>query len=112
MGTLQDDKSAKLISLGFSEEIQDMERDMYISDGASGNTLNDLMFSWLTNKGFTVGSLNDRWDSYLNSLGYTGTITDKLAIFWKEYAPGTGSFKLLLETGDFLMTEDNSNLRT
>ncbi len=41
-------------------------------------SLNDAMFSYFASKGFSTGSIDDRFFAYLGSLGYTGALDDRI----------------------------------
>lgn len=87
--SLQDVKRTKLIDLGYSGSLRNMERAFYIDEGATGGgSINDLEYSFLAAKGFSTGSLNDRWKAYLISLGYSGALNNMLVIFWTDYTSG------------------------
>jgi hypothetical protein len=47
---------------------------------------------FLTAQGCSTGTLDDRWDALLVSLGYTGSLQDKLYAFWQ--AGGTVGFTI------------------
>lgn len=86
---LQDIKKTKLIDLGYSGSLRNMERAFYIAEGATGSgSDDDLENSFLAAKGFSAGSLNDKWKSYLVSLGYSGTLNNMFVRFWTDYTSG------------------------
>jgi len=72
----------------------------------------DLHDQFLTAQGFTTGTLDDRWDALLVSLGYTGSLQDKLYEFWK--AGGTIAFTpaSLFSAGEVGFWYDASDLST
>lgn len=86
---LQDIKKEKLISLGYSGSLRNMERAFYQAEGAVGSgSDDDLENSFLVGKGFSSGSLNDKWRNYLISLGYSGTLNNMYTQFWTNYLSG------------------------
>lgn len=66
----------------------------------------DLEMLWLTDLGYTTGSLSDRWLAYLGSLGYTGGLNDRLRLFWEtgiiadSYSASTTVFDDIMDGGD------------
>lgn len=108
---LNDNKNSKLVELGYSGAVPNMESSFYGDRGGTGN-FNDRQMSFLAAQGFGSGSLADRWYAYLKSLGYTGTLIDMMNSFWLNYSEG-GSFRILTEAGDFLQLETGTDyLRT
>jgi hypothetical protein len=86
---LQDTKKSKLVSLGYSGSMPNMERAFYLAEGASGTgTQQDLEKSFLSSKGYAVGALPDRWKAYLVSLGYSGHMNHMMTDFWTNYTSG------------------------
>lgn len=88
--TLQDTKRQKLIDLGYSGPVHQMEKAFYVSEAGSSNakSFNETQIDFLASKGFTSGTLPDRWRNYLVSLGYTGAVNNMLFRFWQDYAGG------------------------
>lgn len=109
---LQDDKKSKLVSLGYTGTVQDMERKFYLDRGGVNVSFNDAMMSFLAASGFSTGTLQDRWLAYLRSLGYTGTLNNMNDSFWLNFSEG-GSFRILTEAGDNILLENGTDfLRT
>lgn len=86
-----------------------MEWSFYKTEGSNTAAFNQAQYLFLAVKGFTVGTLQDRWRAYLLSLGYTGSINDMMMLFWLNYSAGASSF-LLLEDATFVLLEDGSKL--
>lgn len=54
----------------------------FAANGGSGTTLNELELSYLDSKGFSTGNRQDDWVAYTGSLGYSGSLMDRLRQFW------------------------------
>lgn len=110
--TIQDSKKDKLVSLGYTGTVPDMERKFYLDRGGVNVSFNDAMMSFLAAAGFGVGTLPDRWMAYLRSQGYTGTVNDMKNPYWINFSEG-GSFRILTEAGDNILLENGTDfLRT
>jgi hypothetical protein len=70
--------------LGYTGTVTDMLLQYYLARGATSNSLTDAEIEFLGVKGFTTGTIDDRWTNYLISLGYSGTITDMKYQYWKS----------------------------
>jgi hypothetical protein len=70
--------------LGYTGTVTDMLLQYYLARGATSNSLTDAEIEFLGVKGFTTGTIDDRWTNYLISLGYFGTITDMKYQYWKS----------------------------
>jgi hypothetical protein len=70
--------------LGYTGTVTDMLLQYYLARGATSNSLTDAEIEFLNVKGFTTGTIDDRWANYLISLGYFGTITDMKYQYWKS----------------------------
>jgi hypothetical protein len=70
--------------LGYTGTVTDMLLQYYLARGATSNSLTDAEIEFLGVKGFTTGTIDDRWTNYLISLGYSGTITDMKYRYWKS----------------------------
>lgn len=108
---INDTKKSKLNELGYSNPVQQMERDFYAAATGLNTDFHTMMNSWLALQGFSTGTLPDRWKAYLNSLGYTGSLAEMLLAFWDNYSTG-GTFRILTEDSNNLITEDSNFLRT
>lgn len=71
---------------GYTGTVTDMLLQYYKANGATSNSLQDAESEFLIIKGFTSGSNTDKWNAYLRSLSFTGTITDMLFNYWKDPA--------------------------
>lgn len=68
---------------------------------------------YLTQQGYTTGTLGERWFALLGALGYTGTLGERYQQFWAAGGLDLQSFLtledasgfLLLENGDYLLLE-------
>lgn len=75
-------KKDKLNTLGYTGSINDQYLKWLLARGATSHVLNMAELQFLIVKGFTTGTLNDRWNNYLRSLTYTGTRNDMEEKFW------------------------------
>lgn len=78
MSNVADLKHATLRGLGFSGALDDMELAFYKSKGATSFQHNEAKQQWLVVKGQTSGTLDERENKYLTSLGFTGQRDDKM----------------------------------
>ena len=78
MSNVADLKNATLRGLGFSGALNDMELAFFKSKGATSFDYNEAKIQWLVVKGQTTGTLNERLNAYLASLGYTGQQDDRM----------------------------------
>lgn len=65
--TYQDTVFQSLASKGFTGSINDKLTSFFKSNGATGNTLNELGMNFLSSKGFSQPNYNDRWVAYLRA---------------------------------------------
>lgn len=65
--TYQDTVFQSLSSKGFPGNINDKLTAFFKSNGATGNTLNELGMNFLRSKGFSQPNYNDRWVAYLRA---------------------------------------------
>lgn len=93
--------------LGYSGTQEDMEYAFYLAYGATGPTLRDAEMQFLSGRGFSSGTVNDRWYAYLKSVGFTGNLDDMMPLFWDD-VNAIVQYNLLLEDGDDLLQEDGS----
>lgn len=78
MATIQD-LIHNTLKINYSGTIGDMELAFYHDNQTDtiGHPLNEAKKMWLTeNKGFTVGTVQDRDIAYMRSKGYTGCYSD------------------------------------
>lgn len=75
-------KKNKLNTLGYTGSINDQYLKWLKARGATSSIYNQAELQFLIGKGFTTGTLNDRWNNYLRSLTYTGTRNDMEEKFW------------------------------
>lgn len=76
----------------------------YRANGATSANRVDAEGEFLAAQGFGTGDLGDRWYAYLGSLGYTGSLNDRLLAFWCGATPptppgGSEQFQFDIETG-------------
>lgn len=71
---------------GYTGTVTDMLLQYFKYNGATSNSFTDAENEFLTLKGFTTGTVTDKWFNYLRSLGYVGNITDMLFNYWKDPA--------------------------
>ena len=83
--------------------------------GDPGSVLTGLEAKWLNLMGYTDPSLADQWHDYLVNFGFTGILLGNLQseadlrnLF--PQPPDPTVFALLLESGDFLLTEDGFHI--
>lgn len=72
------DEIRRTLRTNYQGSNNDMEK-MFFNDNAPlsiGQAYNNAKQYWLATKGFSVGSLEDRDNAYLRSLGYTGARCD------------------------------------
>lgn len=73
----------KLTLSGYSGKLNDM---LYAFFGGNRTSLNDREYDWLvTRTGLPGLSNSDLWNVYLESLGYSGSLNNKLKEFWINY---------------------------
>lgn len=87
---LQDLKKIVLSAEGYAGQIDEMEMRFYQDNGVTALNLYDAQRDMLADKGFTEGSLADRWNAYLRSLGHVGSLNDMLNAFWASGGPSFG----------------------
>lgn len=88
---LQDLKKAALATLGFTgDSVDSCEMKYYLDNGATTPSLIQAQLEMLAIKGFSTGSLQDRWNAYLSDEGYTGSLQDKLNALWAAGGPTFG----------------------
>jgi len=76
-------KKDKLTTLGYTGSMQDAYLKWLLARGATSNNITQAEMQFLIGKGFTTGTLDDRWYNYLGSLTYTGARPDREDKFWK-----------------------------
>jgi len=76
-------KSTKLKSLGFTDvSQQNAYLKWLLAHGAVSKQVRQAEKEFLVVKGFTTGTIDDRWNRYLRSLTYTGSRKDMEVKFW------------------------------
>lgn len=83
MPTINDLKAARLKVLTYTGALNEQEIKFFKANGATASDYNTAKQQWLNAKGATTGTLNERESKYLTSLGYVGTLNDKLLIALK-----------------------------
>ena len=83
--------------------------------GDPESVLTGLETKWLNLMGYASPSLSEQWHDYLVNFGFTGTLRDNLQLEANARKlfpqPGAiGVFALLLESGEFLLTEDGFHI--
>jgi hypothetical protein len=83
--------------------------------GDPNNPLMGLETKWLNLMGYADPSLSEQWAAYLTNFGFTGDLFTnvKTEADARNLFPQPGSltvFALLIESGDFLLTEDGFHL--
>jgi hypothetical protein len=71
-----------------------------LTQGGSGNTLNDRIRNMLIFQGATPGHVNDMWAQVLALNGFGGSLNDQLLEFWESggtFAGGPGVSNWQLE---------------
>lgn len=53
-----------------------------------GLVVEDLWFEWFVEKGFSSGSMDERWYAFLVSEGYSGTLREMLYGYFKDKVEG------------------------
>jgi hypothetical protein len=73
----------KLGMLGHEGSLHDRLYSYFKAEGANGESLVDLEKDWLTRiKGASYLAVNQQWYWFTGSLGYTGTISDRIKAYW------------------------------
>lgn len=67
---MNDLKYKMLGDLGYSGSLDDRRFSFYKANGAVSYDINDAEFEWLGGLGFTQTSIRDRWNAYLNTIGF------------------------------------------
>ncbi len=62
-----------------------------LTQGGSGNTLNDRIYTMLIFQGATPGHVNDMWAQVLALNGFGGSLNDQLKQFWESGGSFSGS---------------------
>jgi hypothetical protein len=93
--------------LGYSGTQEDMELVFYLANGATSYSLRDAEMQFLAGKGFTTGTVNDRWYAYLKAFGFSGALDDMMPLFWDD-VNALVKDNLLLEDGTNLLQENGS----
>lgn len=97
-------KYAGLTRNGFTGTQEDRELAFYQANGATSNSLTDAEDQFLVTKGFTVGTVDDKWTAYLVSLGYTGSKDDMINRWWGNFPGSTVNMDFTLGTLDSRIT--------
>lgn len=74
--------SDRLSALGFTGALNDKLLKFFLSNGATSTNIDMAAHQYLIGKGFSTGSINDRWAAYWRSLGYSGAYNDIGYKFW------------------------------
>lgn len=68
--------------------VNDGLKRFYLDNSAGdATTLPGLELQYLVARGYTTGTVNDRWMAYLGAKGYSGTLNDRLCQWWLAGAP-------------------------
>ena len=100
----------------YSGSLNGQLAEFYRTTGNPSSVLVGLEAEWLSLMGFDDDGLNDKWTSYLSSLGFTGVLKDNLQLEANQRnlfpQPFTGIlYSILLEDNTFLLTEDGFHLQ-
>jgi len=63
-------------------EYNELLHQYFLDGGATSGDLQDAEYQFLVAKGATPSSIPDMWFQLLETLGYSGTLSDMLAKFW------------------------------
>jgi|GEM_PF-2973760 len=91
------------------KEVSESWRIFLKSQGLNEARLPELEVEFLRSKGGIGTRLWDLWNSYLDSIGYSGSVQEKINKFFKEYTLSSSS-DLLMETGDSLLLETGDKI--
>ena len=111
MATFNDAFLGFLVEEGASSSnFQDAQMEFLISQGITRDgTLSDMWDEWFTtSKGYTEGTLTDKWYAYLGALGYDGSLNDRWLMYARVYQFLGSQF--ITSAGDTFITSDGDNL--
>lgn len=113
---IEEIRAAALANETYSGNLNGQLAEFYKTGGGdSENPLAGLETKWLNLMGYTSPFLTTQWANYLTNFGFTGGLLNNLQIEADARnlfpQPGSGIvFALLLESGEFLLTEDGFHL--
>lgn len=84
MGTTQDGIMA---ALG-PGQVNDLLLAYYKSNGAVSSSITDAEYEFLIVQGASPGNVQDMWSEYLQSLGWSGSVSDMKNSFWVKEGGG------------------------
>ena len=87
MTTINTYKKSAFEYFGYTDSIGDAEYKWLAAQVPSFvGSIPDMWMVYLSDRGFASGSLKDRQYAYLTNLGYNGSLSDMLFLFWKNGA--------------------------
>ena len=108
-------RAAALANSTYNGTLNGLLRNFYNTTGDPDNLLLGLEDEWLKLMGYLPVDVNLKWQEYIADFGFTGALATGLqqeAELRHLFPQGsiTIPFALLLEDGDFLLTEDGFHI--
>ena len=113
---IEEIRAAALANETYTGTLNGQLAEFYRSGGGDpSNVLEGLETKWLDLMGYTDVALADQWHDYLVNFGFTGALLANLQIEAdaRNLFPqpdDVEAFAILLESGEFLLTEDGFHL--
>lgn len=68
-----------------SDNLTDLERAFYMEQlSVTSGQIKDLELAWLVDKGYTEGTINDRWWKLTTDEGYSGSLTRRMIQYFQN----------------------------
>jgi hypothetical protein len=113
---IEEIRAAALANESHSGNLGGQLAEFYVSGGGDpADVLEGLEPKWLNLMGYTDPLLSNQWHDYLVNFGFTGNLLNNLQLvanvrgLFPQPADPT-IFALLLESGEFLLTEDGFHI--
>lgn len=113
---IEEIRAAALANESYTGDLGGNLAEYYVSGGGDPESvLTGLETKWLNLMGYVDAGLADQWHDYLVNFGFTGILLGNLQgeADLRHLFPQAGDptiFAILLEDGDFLLTEDGFHL--
>lgn len=113
---IEEIRAAALANETYTGTLNGQLAEFYRSGGGDpSDVLEGLETKWLNLMGYTDPSLADQWHDYLVNFGFSGLLLANLQLEADARnlfpQPGeAGIFAILIESGEFLLTEDGFHL--